>query len=152
VSVAAPFRHFENRAALLASLALRGYDAQRERFACAIAQASDPVDQLALFAAAYVQFSLEQRALFDITFSAGLLKANHPALEEAGQRVLEVLREPAERLRPEPEQAVELIQAVGAAAHGFAAFLRQGVFGDPDTALADVMERASGTARLLARS
>src|SRR5271154_3740476 len=71
VSVAAPFRHFQNKNALLAALALRGYEAQRERFAAAIAQSGDPVEQLALFAAAYVQFSLEERALFDVTFDAG---------------------------------------------------------------------------------
>lgn len=151
VSVAAPFRHFENKSALLAALALRGYEAQRERFAAAIAQSADPVEQLALFAAAYVQFSLEERALFDVTFSAGLLKADHPGLEEAGQRVLDVLREPAERLRADPADAIELIQTVGATAHGFAAFLRQGILGEPDTALDTAKQRASDATRLLAR-
>lgn len=151
VSVAAPFRHFENKSALLASLALRGYETQRERFAAAIAQSADPVEQLALFAAAYVQFSLEERALFDVTFSAGLLKADHPGLEEAGQRVLDVLREPAERLRADPADSIELIQTVGATAHGFAAFLRQGILGEPDTALDTAKQRASDATRLLAR-
>lgn len=150
VSVAAPFRHFENKSALLAALTLRGYEAQRERFAAAIAQSRDPVEQLALFAAAYVQFSLEERALFDVTFSAGLVKADHPGLEEAGQRVLDVLREPAERLRADPADAIELIQTVGATAHGFAAFLRQGILGEPDAALKTAKQRASVAARLLA--
>jgi AcrR family transcriptional regulator len=150
VSVAAPFRHFENRASLLAALALRGYQEQEERFTTAIARSPDPVEELALFAAAYVQFSLEERALFDVTFGAGLVKADHPGLEEAGQRVLDVLRGPAERLRADPEDAVELILAVGATAHGFATFLRQGVLGEPDAALEIAMQRASGAARLLA--
>jgi AcrR family transcriptional regulator len=152
VSVAAPFRHFENRDALLAALALRGYDAQRERFATAIAQSTDPVEQLARFAAAYVQFSVEERALFDVTFSAGLLKARHPELEEAGRHLLDVLRAPAEQLRPDPGAAIELLQTVGATAHGFAAFLRQGVLGDADTALETAKQRASAATRLLARA
>jgi AcrR family transcriptional regulator len=152
VSVAAPFRHFENKDALLAALALRGYDTQRERFTAAIAQTPDPIEQLAQFAAAYVQFSLEERALFDVTFSAGLLKAEHPELEEAGQRLLDVLRGPAERLREDPTAAIELIQTVGATAHGFATFLREGIFGDRDTALEITKQRASAVARLLARS
>lgn len=151
VSVAAPFRHFQNKTALLAALALRGYEAQRERFAAAIAESPDPIEQLALFAAAYVQFSLEERALFDITFSAGLLKGDHPGLEEAGQRVLDVLREPAEQLRADPAEAIELIQTVGATAHGFAAFLRQGILGEPNAALETAKQRASDAARLLAR-
>jgi AcrR family transcriptional regulator len=152
VSVAAPFRHFENKSALLAALALRGYEAQQERFAAAIAQSGDPVEQLALFAAAYVQFSLEERALFDVTFSAGVLKADHAVLEEAGQRVLDVLREPAERLRTNSGDALELIQTVGATAHGFAAFLRHGIFGEPNTALQTAKQRASDATRLLASS
>jgi AcrR family transcriptional regulator len=151
VSAAAPFRHFENKDALLAALALRGYEVQRERFTAAIATSPDPVEQLALFAAAYVQFSLEERGLFDVTFGAGLLKADHPGLEEAGQRVLDVLRKPAESLRADPAEAIELIQAVGASAHGVAAFLRQGIFGEPDTALEMAKQRASDAARLFAR-
>ncbi len=150
VSVAAPFRHFENKSALLASLALRGYDAQRERFSAAVSQSSDPVEQLALFAAAYVQFSLEERALFDVTFSAGLLKAEHAGLEEAGQRVLDVLRGPASALRADELGAVELIQTVGAVAHGFAAFLRQGVLGEPELAVETAKRRAYDAARQLA--
>ncbi len=151
VSVAAPFRHFENKRALLAALALHGYQAQQERFAAAIAESQNPVEQLARFAAAYVQFSLEERALFDVTFSAGLLKADHPGLEAAGQRVLDVLRDPAERIRADPADAIELIQTVGATAHGFAAFLRQGIFGEPDTALETAKQRASDAARRLAK-
>jgi AcrR family transcriptional regulator len=151
VSVAAPFRHFQNKSALVAALALRGYEAQRKRFTAAIAQSADPVEQLALFAAAYVQFSLEERALFDITFGASLLKADHGELEEGGQRVLDVLREPAERLRADPADAIELVQTVGATAHGFAVFLRQGILGEPSTALQTAKQRASDAARLLAR-
>jgi AcrR family transcriptional regulator len=152
VSVAAPFRHFKNKESLLAALALRGYATQRERFTAAIAGSTDSVEQLALFAEAYVQFSLEERALFDVTFSAGLLKAKHPELEESGQHLLDVLRGPAEQLRGDPGPAIELIQTIGAVAHGFAEFLRQGVFGDPATALQTTKQRAAAAARLIARS
>jgi AcrR family transcriptional regulator len=151
VSVAAPFRHFKNKSALLAALAMRGYEAQRERFTAAIAQSADPVEQLARFAAAYIQFSLDERALFDVTFSAGHLKSEHPGLEQAGQRVLDVLREPAERLRADPVDAIELIQTVGATAHGFAAFLREGILGDPAEALEKTKRHAADATRLLAR-
>lgn len=152
VSVAAPFRHFRNKDALLASLALRGYEAQRESFTTAISQSTDPAEQLGLFAAAYIDFSIEHRALFDVTFNAGLLKQNHPQLELAGQRVLDVLRDPAEHIRTDRADAIELIENIGAAAHGFAVFLRQGIFGDPDVVADAVRQRASNAAQALARA
>lgn len=142
VSVAAPFRHFANKDALLAALALRSYTEQHDRFAAAIADADDPVEQLARFAAAYVEFAIEEPALFDVTFSAGLNKPEHPGLEEAGARVLAVLRSPAERLRSDPAAALTLIHSVAATAHGFAAFLREGVVPDLRTATTEAAEAA----------
>ena len=150
VSVAAPYKHFADRDALLAALAERGYVEQQRRFAIAIAASSDPVEQLARFAAAYVQFAAEERALFEITFSAGLNKARYPALAAAGDAVLDVLREPAEQLRGTADEALALIHAVGATSHGFATLLLQGVFGPPASALEPTRDRASAVARLLA--
>ncbi|GAA0593081.1 TetR/AcrR family transcriptional regulator [Kribbella sandramycini] len=146
VSAAAPFRHFANREALLAALAMRSYEEQRVRFARAAGGAADPIEQLARFASAYVGFAVEQQALFDVTFGAGLVKREHPGLEEAGQRVLDVLRAPAEQLRAEPAAALELIHTIAATAHGFAAFLREGVL--TDRARAEVS--AAAAARVLA--
>jgi AcrR family transcriptional regulator len=145
VSAAAPFRHFANKDALLAALALRSYQEQRERFAAAIAGSTDPVEQLARFATAYVDFAVEQQALFDVTFGAGLVKRDHAGLEEAGQRVLDVLTEPAGRLRADPAEALGLIHTIAATAHGFAEFLREGVLTDRSrTGL-----RAAAAARVL---
>jgi putative transposase len=63
---------------------------------------------------------------------------------------LGITGEPAERLRADPTDALELIQTVGATAHGFAGFLRQGILGEPNTALETAKQRASDAARLLA--
>ncbi|GAA1719668.1 TetR/AcrR family transcriptional regulator [Kribbella yunnanensis] len=147
VSAAAPFRHFANKEALLAALALRSYQEQRERFAAAMTGVADPAEQLARFATAYVEFAVDQQALFDVTFGAGLVKADHPGLEEAGQQVLDVLREPAEQLRTTPDAAVDLIHTIAATAHGFAAFLREGVLADR----ARTGLRAAEAARVLAQ-
>lgn len=152
VSAAAPFKHFANKEALLASLALRGYHEQASRFGDAVARTDDPVEQLAEFAAAYVRFAREERALFEVTFAGGLDKTLHPELEEAGQRVLEALDAPAKALRADPHDALELVKAVAAVAHGYAAFLDHGVFGDPATASENVETSVKAAARTLARS
>ncbi|MER7250760.1 TetR-like C-terminal domain-containing protein [Kribbella sp. NPDC000426] len=101
---------------------------------------------MARFAAAYVEFAVGEPALFDVAFSAGLHKPDHPGLEEAGQRVLAVLRSPAEQLRPDPASALALIHSVAATAHGFAAFVREGVVPDLHTATTE----AAAAARRLA--
>jgi AcrR family transcriptional regulator len=150
VSVAAPYKHYADRDALLASLALRGYREQRRRFAAAVADAADPAGQLAAFATAYVSFAAEERSLFEITFAAGLDKARYPELSEAGNAVLAVLTSPARQLRDNPDDALELVLTVAASAHGLAVFLLEGVFGPLLPALPKTRERAAAAARTLA--
>jgi AcrR family transcriptional regulator len=150
VSAAAPFRHFANRDALLAALVLKGYAAQARRFAAAIAADNDPVEQLGEFAGAYVQFAIDERALFEITFAAGLDKTLYPELEKAGRQVLDVLLTPAMALRPSRASALELVHAVAAVAHGYAAFLREGVLGAGAGAAGRATSQARAAARVLA--
>src|ERR1700754_3368808 len=59
VSVAAPYKHFADKDALLAELARKGYEQQYDRFAAAMSGETGPVEQLAAFAAAYVQFAAD---------------------------------------------------------------------------------------------
>jgi hypothetical protein len=74
-----------------------------------------------------VRFATEQRALFELTFAAGLDKSQYPELSEAGAELLEVMLEPARRLRPTPAEARNLVLAIAASAHGFAVFVIEGV-------------------------
>lgn len=150
VSVAAPYKHFADKDALLAAVARRGYEQQHQFFAAAMDGEDDPVEQLAAFAAAYVRFAAQHKALFEITFGAGLKKQRYPELAQAGDRVLELLHGPARRVRSDPGEALDLIHAVGATAHGFAAFLAEGVFGEPAQQRESVAGRATEAARALA--
>lgn len=147
VSAAAPYKHFADRDALLAVLAERGYREQRERFTRVMARTDDPVEQMAAFAAAYVRFAAEDRALFDVTFSTGLDKAEHPELAAAGEDLLAALMPAAVRLAPDDDAAYDLLLRVAAAAHGIAVFLRQGLFGVSAEALDLTAQRAARTAR-----
>jgi AcrR family transcriptional regulator len=150
VSVAAPYKHYADRDALLAALALRGYAEQARRFKDAVAQASEPIEQLACFASAYVLFAVQERALFEITFAAGLDKSRYPELARAGNEVMAVLTAPASRLRPTPADASELVLSVAATAHGLAVFLLEGVFGPTADAIETTRIRAATAARTIA--
>ncbi|QNE22920.1 TetR/AcrR family transcriptional regulator [Kribbella qitaiheensis] len=116
VSVAAPYKHFADRDALLAALVQKGYAEQGERFRAAMRRKPDPADQLAAFAQAYVQFAADRRPVFELTFTAGLDKARYPELIEAGAGLFEVIFEPARQLRPTDQEARKLALAVTATA------------------------------------
>lgn len=149
VSVAAPYKHFADREALLAALAAAGYRAQRDRFAAALAAAEGPAEQLAAFGAAYVRFAAAEPALFDVTFYAGVDKARHPELAAAGDEVLAAVLPAARELVPDEQGAFDLLLRVAAAAHGLAVFLRQGLFGVSGDALEETAGRAARTARAI---
>ncbi len=152
VSVAAPFRHFANREALLAALALRSYTEQARRFADAVNRSEEPVAQLAAFAAAYVQFAIDERALFDMTFGADIDKTNHAELEQAGQRVLDVILARRSACAPTDAPRSNSSTRWGAVAHGYAAFLREGVLGIGGEAEARASHGAARGAAALAEA
>lgn len=151
VSVAAPYKHFADRDALLAELAAQGYREQQNRFAAAMNGIEDPAEQLAAFAAAYVRFAAEEPALFDVTFHAGLDKSQFAKLATAGDQVARLLLPRAQELASTPDAAFDLLLRIAAAAHGLAVFLRQGLFGAGNAVLSDTEEKAARTARAITR-
>jgi AcrR family transcriptional regulator len=149
VSVAAPYKHYTDRDALLTALVVRAYTEQREHYRAAMAKATDPREQLAAFAAAYVQFAADQPALFELTFAAGLDKARFPTLAEAGQALFTELSAPALALCGEHHQARRLVLAIAACAHGHAVFLTEGVLADLPNPLSDAKREAATAASAL---
>ncbi|MFC8827377.1 TetR/AcrR family transcriptional regulator [Streptomyces sp. NPDC057137] len=149
VSVSAPYKHFADRDALLASLAGQGYREQHRRYSAAVSASENPAEQLAAFAAAYVRFAAEERALFDITFSAGLDKSLYPELVEAGQSLFDTLMPITSRIVPDRDAAFDLLVRVSSSAHGLALFLQQGVFAADQQPLEATEKRAARTARAI---
>jgi AcrR family transcriptional regulator len=147
VSVAAPYKHFADREALLVALAVQGYEEQERRFTAAVSEAVPPADQLVAVAQAYVDFAVQQRALFEVVFGAGLDKGRHPALATAGAQVLRLLLPPAEALRPGDGEA--LLVSVAALAHGYAVFLLEGTLGPPASAVGVARARLEDDVRRL---
>jgi AcrR family transcriptional regulator len=152
VSVAAPYKHYSDRDALLAALAVRAYAHQCQHYRAAMAEHADPGAQLAAFAAAYVQFAADQSALFELTFAAGLSKARFPELAAAGQALFTELSAPARTLCRDEHQARRLVLAIAASAHGHAVFLAEGVLGDMADPLGTAKrEAAIAASALIAR-
>jgi AcrR family transcriptional regulator len=148
VSTSAPYRHFADRDELLAAAAVRGYGELQRRFETALASATQPADQLAAVAAAYVRFAAERSPMFDVLFGAGLDKTRYPALQEAATATLTLVADVAAQLTPadDPELALRLVYAIASVAHGHAALQLDGE--DP---VAAVEERAAAATRALLR-
>lgn len=91
VSVAAPYRHFADRQALLAAVLAEGF---RELACCtdsARRAAPDALAGLLAVGMAYVTFAAEHPAIYRLMFGPECDKSAHPDLMAAGHEALSVL-------------------------------------------------------------
>ena len=99
VSSAAPYRHFRDRDALIADVALRGYElftAQLER-----AWNNGRPDAFAAFESvgrAYLAFAREEASYYSAMFEAGVALDADPKLREAADAAFSTLRKATEML------------------------------------------------------
>jgi len=132
VSPGAPYRHFRDAEALLAEVALRGFD----RFAALLSAAwnrgqPDPMRALEALGRAYLAFARDEPAFYAAMFETRIAFDNHPGLLTAGDRAFAVLREAAERLtsRLAPGQRPPSLMValhVWALSHGIASLFARG--------------------------
>jgi AcrR family transcriptional regulator len=142
VSAAAPYRHFADRDDLLAAVAVRAL----HTFADMVAEEGSrdsPEQQLAAMARAYVRFASQQRPLFDALFNAGLDKSRYPELTRAWAPIDALLDLVGQICAGDTEAADALAGALEATAHGHAALLRDGEYGDGPEALSIAADRAA---------
>jgi AcrR family transcriptional regulator len=126
VSPAAPYRHFRDAEALLAEVALRGF----ERLETVLTQAwakgtPNPLAGFEALGRAYLAFARDEPAYYAAMFEAHLASDAHPGLQAAGDRAFGVLREAAERLsgslpRERRPPALMVALHVWAMSHGVA--------------------------------
>lgn len=84
VSASAPYRHFENRQALLAAIAREGF-LQFDAALRAAGQEAPPKHHIEAMGRAYVGFALANPQLFRLMFSPEVGKDANPALMEAAR-------------------------------------------------------------------
>jgi AcrR family transcriptional regulator len=116
VSHAAPAHHFGDKAGLLTALAAEGY----ELLADALARARERTGSLLEIGVAYVRFSVDHRAHFEVMFRPDLYRADDPHLVAARQRAGESLRAGLDTL-PAGTASPEAGLAAWSIVHGFAA-------------------------------
>ncbi len=129
VSAMAPYRHYPDKEALLAAVAVHGFEGLRDILRAADGAAPAGTALIAQ-AIAYVGYALDHPALFRLMF--GPMRAGkHPALSAAGDTAYGVL---ARRVAAEtPAEADREARTLGcwALVHGLTMLLLDGRIGDP---------------------
>ncbi len=143
VSAAAPYRHFADREDLLAAVAVRALRVFAEMVATEAGDTDAPEQRLAAMARAYVQFAAEQRPLFDTLFSAGIDKSRYPELQQAWEPVDAFMSVVQEICEGDEAAAEALAEALEAAAHGHAALLLNGDYGEGPEAVGAAADKAA---------
>jgi AcrR family transcriptional regulator len=148
VAVSAPYRHFADRDALLAAVALRAAGLLAGKLDRTAASGT-PEQRLAAAARAYVQFADEQRPLFQALAGSGLSKDSHPEIARAAQAIGAVFLSPSAALAAGSQAAgsqaaaARLASAVVATAHGHAMLMLDGTFGSGPGAVQAAAEQAA---------
>jgi AcrR family transcriptional regulator len=149
VAPSAPYRHFADRDALLAAVAVRAAGLLSERLDQEAASGS-PQQRLAAAAGAYVRFADEQRALFQALAGAGLDKDRHPEIARAAQPIGAAFLSPAADLTGGDQvAAARLVSAIVATAHGHATLMLDGTFGSGQNAAETAARQAAAAALAL---
>lgn len=122
VSVAAPYRHFTDKEALITAAAVTGFDALNASLTAAARDAPhDPVAVLAALGTGYVRFALAAPAQFDLMFAARIDTSRTPELRAAVDRTEQVLLTAVQALPPAARTPAQIAQALWALVHGVAA-------------------------------
>jgi AcrR family transcriptional regulator len=153
VSTAAPYRHFADRAELLAAVAAT---AARELTvamrAAADASGPDPIDRFAATAGAYVTFVADRGAGVEVIFAPELRGRDDRVLAEASRELNDLLLDLARRATSStPTQALLLIEAHLALAQGYAALNANGFLERARHSRTPVAERATRASAALIR-
>jgi AcrR family transcriptional regulator len=149
VTSAAPYRHFADRDELLAAVGARALQVFAAMVVAETGSAQDPEQRIVAMVRAYVRFAAEHRPLFDTRFSAGLDKSRYPELTRAWAAVDELLTVVDEICDRDSASANSLADALEATAHGHAALLLDGEYGEGAEAVAAATGKAANAARAL---
>lgn len=126
VSVAAPYRHFDDKDALLAEIARDGYELLEAEIRRAVERAGDLRGQLVESGMAYLRFARNHADYFSVMFQAGLDRSKYPEIERSANAGFGVIRGLARQLERTPQRAESRALSAWALVHGLAGLDQDG--------------------------
>lgn len=127
LSHASPKYHFGDRSGLLTAIATEGFQALARDLSQV--HESDAAQQLAALGRTYIDFGLSHRALFELMFTPGELRATDAELSAAQREAIGALTTAVSRLAgsdPTPSDAQQLALISWALVHGLVVLARDG--------------------------
>ena len=132
VSAMAPYRHFSDKEALLASVAALGFELFARRLRQATARERDPRSALVAQGLAYIRFARDEAPLFRLMFGPVISGAEAmETLATAGAPAYAVLRDAVRALQPDATAGThdDMTLACWSIVHGLACLLVDGKAG-----------------------
>lgn len=151
VSSAAPYRHFPDRDHLLGAVsAVAAADLRAAITAAADAAGTDPAARLAAVAGAYVRYVVRTGAGFHVIYAAELYKLPDDARREQTRALMTTLLDLADATGAASyQEAVLLVEATIAVAHGYTSLFADGFFNRNSSTADEIAARAAQAARAL---
>ncbi|OJZ69924.1 TetR family transcriptional regulator [Mycobacterium paraffinicum] len=154
VSAAAPYRHFADKAALLATVAAQGFGDLHAELTEA-ASTEDPKERVVDLGRAYVRWAVAHPDHYRVMFGAELSKADHPELAVAGEQafgdLLDAIAACQDAGVVKGRDPRELAAPLWSLVHGVASLAIGGEFGavgierDPEAIIAGVVAQMLGS-------
>jgi len=154
VSAAAPYRHFADKAELLATVAEQGFRELHADLAAAADVTSEPKGRVIELGRVYVRWAVTHPDRYQVMFGAEIVKADHPTLAVAAEQafgdLLDAIRRCQEAGIFKGQEPREIAAPLWALVHGVASLaiggeLRAvGIHQDPEAMIAGVVAQLLG--------
>lgn len=128
VSKSAPYKHFRDKDALLAEIAVLGTRTLEAELRAAAEQAKTARRKLLAVFGAYIGFARQRPDFFAVMFQSGMDKSSYPEIEEAATSAFGVAVSLATEIETTQESVAALSLAVWTMAHGFAMLISEDAF------------------------
>ena len=126
VTVAAPYRHFKDKEALLAEIACEGNAILLKEVQEAASKPSTVKERMLEAGLAYLRFSSRHSDYFDVIFNSSIDKEKYPEVHRTGMEALGVISDLAKQYEHTPELAEARAVSAWALVHGLAALCADG--------------------------
>ena len=126
VSVAAPYRHFDDKDALLAEIARDGYELLEREIYKSVEKAGNLRGQIVESGMAYLRFARNHADYFSVMFQSGLDRSRYPEIERSVKAGFGLIISLAQQYERTPELAELRAVSAWALVHGLAELDRDG--------------------------
>ncbi len=126
VSVAAPYRHFHDKDALLAEIARDGYELLEREIRKSVEKVGNLREQIVESGMAYLRFARNHADYFSVMFQSGLDRSKYPEIERSARNGFGVIVGLAQQYERTPELAELRAVSAWALVHGLAGLDQDG--------------------------